>query len=402
MLKKLTVVFGLTMALAAPFKSANAAEKSALKPISQAALQAMVEKTAKDNLIPGVFVLLNTPQGEFMVSYGTTKLNTSITPQSNTHFRIASNTKTMTAAVIVQQAQEGKLKLSDTVAKYLRNIPNGENITIADLLKMRSGFYNYTDSPIIADNLDKNPKKIWRTSELLEIAFGQPPYFKPDAGFHYTNTNYLLLGLIAEKIDNKPLPDIFQHRLLKPLQMHNTLLPASTYNKLPSPYSHGYQYGSSSYALVDKTYPLKMQTAAKSGKLKPIDYTFQNPSYALAAGGAISTAKDLAIWIKALVSGKLFNAAFHREWLESPVPEDKPDGQLYGYGIAKMKFGPNQIYFHGGEMPGYNSFIGYDPANNVTLIVWTNLDVSMDSQLTANAIMVKVLDQIYVYSPLKK
>ena len=67
-----------------------------------------------------------------------------------------------------------------------------------------------------------------------------------------------------------------------------------------------------------------------------------------------------------------------------------------------MSFGPNVVYFHGGEMPGYNSFMGYDPVNDVTLIVWTSLTVSLDSLPTANSIMLKMLDQIYVVSPLQQ
>ena len=85
----------------------------------------------------------------------------------------------------------------------------------------------------------------------------------------------------------------------------------------------------------------------------------------------------------------------------SPRPEDpsKPGGQEYGYGIARLKWGPNAIYFHGGETPGYNSFMGYDPKNHVTLVVWTNLTLSLDGNVTANAIMLKVLDAIYAVSP---
>jgi D-alanyl-D-alanine carboxypeptidase len=98
-----------------------------------------------------------------------------------------------------------------------------------------------------------------------------------------------------------------------------------------------------------------------------------------------------------LVGGKVLNADSQREWLESLESEDssKPDGQRYGYGIAQLRFGSNQLYFHGGEMPGYNSFMGYDPANDLTLIIWTNLTVSLDGRPTANAIMLKVLNNIY-------
>ena len=76
------------------------------------------------------------------------------------------------------------------------------------------------------------------------------------------------------------------------------------------------------------------------------------------------------------------------------------DGQQYGYGIGQFRWGPNTMSFHGGETPGYNSFMGHDLTNHVTLVVWTNLTVSLDEKPTANALMLKVLDQIYVVSPL--
>ena len=99
----------------------------------------------------------------------------------------------------------------------------------------------------------------------------------------------------------------------------------------------------------------------------------------------------------------MLDAGFQRQWLDSLVAEDPgaPDGQQYGYGISEIAFGPNRVYFHGGEMPGYNSFIGHDPVNDVTLVVWSNLTLSLDGQHTANSIMTRVLDEIYTHSPLQ-
>jgi D-alanyl-D-alanine carboxypeptidase len=162
-------------------------------------------------------------------------------------------------------------------------------------------------------------------------------------------------------------------------------------------------YGSSSVALVGTPpYPPEFQAAARAGRTLPKDYTDLNHSFASAAGGVISTANDLAIWIRALVTGRVLNAAYQRRWLDSLQLEDpkKREDQRYGYGIAQLRWGPNSMYFHGGETPGYNSFIGYDPTNEVALVVWTNLTVSLDESPTANAFMLKVLDQIYVVSPL--
>jgi D-alanyl-D-alanine carboxypeptidase len=141
--------------------TAAAQTTSGLKPIDQRALRALVGKTAQELHVPGAVVLLRTPQGEFTATYGTTRLGSRIRPRTSTHFRIASITKTMTAAVILQLAQEGKLRLSDPVSNYVPGVPNGENITIAELLQMRSGLYNYTNAPEIAASLDNDPTKVW-------------------------------------------------------------------------------------------------------------------------------------------------------------------------------------------------------------------------------------------------
>ena len=377
---------------------------SGLKPIDQAALQALVDKTVQELLVPGAVVLLRTPQGDFTAASGTTQLGTRNRPGADTHFRIASNTKTMTAAVILQLAQEGKgkLSLSDPVSKYVPGVPNGDNITIAQLLEMRSGLYNYTNDPIISATIDTNPAKVWTPADLLAIAFAHPPNFPPGTKYEYNNTNYALLGLVAEKVDGKPLAQVMHDRLFGPQNMQYTVLPANTVNTIPEPYSHGYLYGSSSVALVgEPPYSPEVQAAARAGTLLPKDYTEVNHSNAAAAGGVISTADDLATWIRALVAGRVLNAEYQRRWLDSLKPEDpsKP-AQKYGYGIAQVSWGPNTIYFHGGETPGYNSKISYDSTNQMTLIVWTNLAVSLDEQQTANTLWVKVLDQIYVVSPL--
>ena len=371
----------------------------ALKPIDQAALKAVVEKATKEMLVPGAVVAIRTPQGNYTVAVGTTELGKQTPPDVNTHFRIASNTKTMTAALVVLLAQDGKLQFTDPVSAYVPDVPNGANITVADLLKMRSGLYNYTNAPELSAELDANPGKAWTPQETLAIAFAHPPNDPPDTAYEYDNTNYALLGLIAEKAGGRPLGDQLQDMLFTPLGLKQTSLPGVDDTAMPTPYSHGYMYGGSAFAMVDDPYPADMKAAAKVGTLKPIDYTNQNPSYAHAAGGAISTAADIETWIRALVSGKVFNADFQKQWLESVQAEDpdNPDGQKYGYGISYQRFSPTAaMYYHGGEMPGFNSFMGYDPDNDVSLVIWTNLTISpLDDKTTAQALLAPMLDEIY-------
>ena len=371
---------------------------SPVKTIDLAALRATVDATAKELQVPGAVVEVRTPQGDFTAAVGTTLRGADVPPGGDTHFRIASITKTMTSAVIVLLAQEGKLQFSDPVSKYVPNVPNGENITIAELLKMRSGLYGYTNDPEFATTLDADPKKAISPQEVLAIAFRHPPEFPPGTAYDYSNTNYILLGLIAEKVDGKPLAQTFQDRLYGPVGLKQTLLPGSEDTAIPDPYSHGYMYGGTAFALVDTPYPPDMQAAARAGTLQPIDYTHQNSSYAMGAGGAISTANDLATWIQALVDGQLFNADFQRQWFDSPQLTDpaEPAAPQYGYGIERQNWAPNvTMYYHFGELPGFNSFSGYDPVNKVTLVLWSNLTVAPDSRPTANVFLVKVVDQIY-------
>jgi D-alanyl-D-alanine carboxypeptidase len=376
----------------------SAPAPSALKTIDPAAFQAVVEAAAKKLTVPGAVVVVRTPQGRVVAGVGTTQIGGGTPPAANTHFRIASNTKTMTAAIVVLLAHDGKLKFSDPVSAYVPDVPNGGAITVAQLLKMRSGLYGYTQDPDFSAAMDANPAKAWTPKEVLDIAFRHPTQFTPDSSYEYSNTNYALLGLIAEKVGGQPLARQFQDRLFGPLGLTQTSLPATTDSSMPDPYSHGYMYGPTVYALRDDPYPTDLQAAARAGTLQPVDYTNQNSSYATAAGGAISTADDMATWVRALVSGKVFDADYQKQWLDSLQPEDPeaPDGQQYGYGISYQHFGAGAaMYYHGGELPGFNSFMGYDPDNNVTLVIWTNLTQSPEGNTTANAMLPTVLDEIY-------
>ena len=140
--------------------------------------------------------------------------------------------------------------------------------------------------------------------------------------YDYCNTNYALLGLIAEKVEGAAVGQNLSESFVRAAWHEEHLAPCQHVEHHPRTYAHGYLYGSSSYALADAPYPADLQAAAKAGTLKPNDDTGQNPSYALAAGGVISTADDLATWMRALVGGKVLDADYQRQWLDSPEPED--------------------------------------------------------------------------------
>ncbi|MCV7170087.1 beta-lactamase family protein [Mycobacterium manitobense] len=381
-----------------PTTATTGVASTALKTVDAQSLRAVVEAAAKELEVPGALVLLQTPQGRFVAPFGTTEIGAMTPPTPETHFRIASNTKTMTAALIVLLAQDGKLAFDDPVSRFVSDVPNGDNITVAQLMKMRTGLYGYTGDPELSAMMDADLGRAWTPGEVLAIAFRHPPNFAPDAEYEYSNTNYALLGLVAEKAGGRPLAQQLQERLFAPAGMAQTSLPAADDTAIPAPFSHGYMYGGSFYALGDDPYPPDMQAAARDGSLKPVDYTHQNSSYATAAGGAISTADDLATWMRALVSGRIFDADHHRRWQDALEAEDPdaPEGQKYGFGISYQRFGPQAaMFYHGGELPGFNSFMGFDAENDVTLVIWTNLTLSPDGRTTAQAMLPILLDEIY-------
>ena len=202
---------------------------------------------------------------------------------------------------------------------------------------------------------------------------------------------------MVEAAGGQPLGDALHDRLFEPLGLGHTLLPASTSTSLPEPYSHGYDYGSSSVALYgEPEYTAETVAQVEAGTLQPTDYTGVNHSFAAAAGGVVSTAEDLANWMEALVGGKVLSPEYQQIWADSPklASPDTP-GYAYGYGIARNYFGSNSITYHGGETAGYNSYMGVDAANGVTIVVWTNLAVGLDNKAAAFTLGADVFGQVY-------
>jgi len=135
-------------------------------------------------------------------------------------------------------------------------------------------------------------------------------------------------------------------------------------------------------------------------RVQPNDFTDINHSFSFAAGAVTSTAADLATWFTALGSGKVLDAEHQRLWQDSAkVIDPKNTYNWYGYGIDQLRWGANTIDLHGGQTPGFNSEAAYDPANDMTFVIWTNLTMSLDNKFTAVVMMLRLIDQIYEQSP---
>jgi D-alanyl-D-alanine carboxypeptidase len=352
---------------------------------------------AKELLVPGAAMMLRTTHGDVSLTYGVTSPGGSTPVSLEDHIRIGSVTKTWTGTVILQLVQEGKLKLEDPVSKYRSDVPNGDNITIEQLLTMRSGIYNYSESYELNKALDTTPQRVWTPEQLVAIALPLPAYFGPGEGFHYSNTNTVLLGIIAEKLDGKGFGQIVRDRLLGPLGLNQTSFPVSDSSGLPKPFSRGYMYMDNLLTLSTTRLPADLIAKAQDGSLKPNDYTNANPSWTWAAGQGVSTAGDLMTLAGALTDGKLLNPDLQKKRMDSlaPIDPDNPDAARYGMALAQF----GSLYGHPGELPGYNTFMGRDPKNNVTLVVWTNLAPSPDGRDPASTIAKAIIGDLYGAAP---
>lgn len=377
-----------------PAPTGTAAPALEVAPIDEAALDATLESLSQELLLPGSVLLLRTPEGEFTATYGVTELGGAEPVSLDQHIRVGSNTKTMTGTIILQLVDEGLISLEDPVSAYRADVPNGENITIEQMLTMRSGLFNYTETYELNAALDATPQRAWDPEELIAMGLALPVYFEPGEGYHYSNTNTVLLGRIAEQLTGQPLAELMTQRLFEPLGMTNTLFPETTDSTLPEPYPHGYMYTDNVFTLASSKLPADLLLQAQEGTLLPGDQTFSNPSWGWAAGAGISTASDLATWVEALTEGGLLDEATQSLRMQSPQPTTDDPASTVGYGLALAKFG--ELYGHTGELPGFNSFMGHDPVNDITLIVWANLAPTAQGVDPATEIAKAVIGQLYV------
>jgi D-alanyl-D-alanine carboxypeptidase len=365
--------------------------EEAMLPAYARDLQPQIEEQMSSLRIPGALVYVEVPgEGSWSQAFGTANLenDTPITPDD--HFRVGSNTKTFTGTVILQLVDEGELGLDDPVSDYQPEVPNGENITIRQLLNMTSGLFNYAEDEDFNRTLDAEPQKVWDPRELVEIGFQHQPDFPPGEGFHYSNTNTVLLGMIVEQLTGRPLEKEFQERIFVPLGMSDTLLPERSSAAIPDPHPRGYMYQTNLESLNTSELQGEEAEQADDSAGEPRDVTDDNPSWTSAAGAAISTVDDMRIWAKADATGELLSPEAQKERLSWVSPPPSPEAN---YGLAIAEF-PGGFIGHDGQLPGFNSFVGYAPETDATIVVVTNVYSAPDGSQPANEITKSIIKEL--------
>jgi D-alanyl-D-alanine carboxypeptidase len=320
---------------------------------------------------PGVSAEVRDPAGVWRGVSGVGDVRNASKPDAGGEIRVGSISKTFIATMVLQLVAEHRVDLDTPVADYLPGLlPYPQPITVRELLQHRSGISDYVNS---------QPSAIWPTPEsistyrfrhyspgrLIAIGVAKPLLFTPGSQWSYSNTNYVILGQLIEKVSGHPVTAELDRRILAPLHLRHTYL-AGDFPLLPHPAEHGYE-----------------QLAA----VRPLtDLTTYNMTWGSTAGAVVSTEADLNRFYDALLTGGLLPAAQLRE-MQRTVPMSDIDN--YGLGLIGTTVCGTQIWGHDGSVPGYAtySFSSADGSRQITVSANQNLSASPASGQAINRLL---------------
>jgi D-alanyl-D-alanine carboxypeptidase len=268
--------------------------------------------------------------------------------------------KTYVSAVALQLVGEGRLDLDAPVSRYLGHLsyydrlPNAAGITVRNLMNHTSGIVRYEFNPRFMEDLTADPSRTFTVEERLSYLFDADPPFAPGEGWDYSDTNYILLGMIIEEIGGRPLYSQIQDRLLEPFGLDDTV--PSDSRDVP-----GLVQG---YAGPDNPFG-GFDAMMVDGRLAI------NPQFEWAGGGMASTAADLARWIREVHEGRVFGSALFGDFRDGIPAPLGPDGH-YGLGVIMMTLPVGEAWGHSGFMPGYRTEAYYFPEYGFSLALQLN------------------------------
>lgn len=360
---------GLAVAIAVA-TSVGSAEADAPAPPSRSVLQ------GKENAIvaagvPGVSVEIRDQGGTWRGVAGVGDVLTKQRPDGAGEFRAGSITKSFVAAVALQLIAEKRIALDAPIDDYLPGLlPYKQAITVHELLQHRSGLVDYTkiQPNVLFPTLESVSTRRFRNysmDALIRIATAKPLEFMPGSKFSYSNTNYLVLGELIEKITGQSVATELNRRVIAPLGLRHTYL-AGAFPVLPRPAEHGYE-----------------QLAAG----KPLtDLTTYNMTVAASAGAIVSTTDDLNRFYAALLTGRLLPPA-QLQQMKQTVQTGPHDG--YGLGLSSAQVCGETIWGHSGSAPGYHtvSFSTADASRQITISTNRSLTASPQAKIAINDLL---------------
>lgn len=361
--------FGYCTALHAADETSAATKPTPSTP--EAAVDSMISRLVPPSGTGLAVLIARDGRVIFKRGYGLADVDANVPTTTATKFRIGAITNQFTAAAILKLQEQGKLKVSDKLEQYFPGYPRGSEMTLHHLLTHTSGLHSYTQDP----NFKMEVSKPITTPALLELIKNYDPEFTPGLMWSYSNSGYVLLGQIVEKVSGSTYEDFLRTTFFEPLGMTNT----GVYrNDAPPPdVAVGYEY--------------------KRRSFKPsLDWDM---SWTPGAASLYSTVEDLFRWNEGVFSGNLLTLE-SRQAAFSPVKteeyEDPKAGNGYGYGWSMAHYRGAPIIFHGGGLDGFSSYLLRLPERNYTVVLLANalpLQPGLNLTQLANKIVDAYFDQ---------
>jgi D-alanyl-D-alanine carboxypeptidase len=357
---RVPIVAGLIASLLLPLTT-SAAAPSPPVPLLRTEMQALVRTG-----VPGVLVRLEDNGNAVELAAGNGRLSPDEPARPGERFRIASVTKTFVATVVLQLVAEGKLALTDHVAQFLPGlIQDGQTITVRQLLNHTSGLPDILNVPAVLRALHQDGNRAsWTPRGLIALIRNEPRQNRPGFAWRYSNTNYIMLGLIVEKITGQPLGDVLRARIFSPLRLRATSFDSGF--RIAGAHLDGYVQ------------------EPRTGEWHTIGFT---PSILGAAGAVVSSAADLAHFLRALLGGGLLPSAQLQE-MRATVSVGAADRRdAYGLGLMRTFGFPDRVpgtscgaaWGHAGDIAGYTTLAFSSGNGSRQVVIALNSEVDTTS-----------------------
>lgn len=351
----LACLCGLLFAAVVGAAPAASAARPSLSDSTEKRLADVVERELRRAKLPGAIVgVQRAGRAPWRIARGVSNLETRQPMSVREHVRIGSVTKAFVTSLLMELDEEGQLSLDDPISDYVDGVPGGEQITLRELANMTSGLSDYFSNEQFS--IEYLTGESFTPEHLLELGLELPPHAAPDSGWWYSNTNTVLLGLVIQQVTGERLASALRHRVFRPLGLRESSLPSRP--QMPKPFAEGYT----------------RQTV--NGRLG--DATFATPTATWAAGGMVSTVRDLLRAAPMFATGRpLLDPASQRErtdWVTFP-----PNSRFQQYGIGLLGF--NGWIGHNGGIPGYTAIAWHLPQQRLSLVVSVNSDIRRGAKL---------------------
>ena len=318
-----------------------------------------------DDGYPAALAAVSDAKGESAgVAVGKGNLETGQAPPMDGEVRIGSNTKTFVAVVVMQMVQEGRVGLDEPIETYLPGLIRGEGIdgskiTVRQLLQHTSGLPEHTDYYFSSNAAAlENIQHYIPARDLLDVALSKPAAFEPGTQWSYSNTNYIVLGMLIERVSQRPVGEQIDQRIIKKLGLSHTYFPAPGDRSIKGTHPQGYHLS------VD-------------GELE--DITEMDPAWAWAAGAMVSTPSELNTFFQAVLDGRLLTQASIDEMKKGV--DTGSGGMVYGLGLfgTPLSCGGTS-WGHGGGIPGYETHNAVGPDGTAVTVAVTALSSAVADQ----------------------